>query len=146
VVFATPTRFPCASYTSVHSDTGHLHDNEQVSEDGPFWRTPSNQEWAEAKAWAREFTAKRRELERLALREWINQVKGRLGLVSIGEDPGEREYATYEEAAIAARAFEDAYAANLPHRAQEIADRLSEMLPDGMRFEWRPATREEWKP
>jgi hypothetical protein len=28
------------------------------------------------------------------------------------------------------------YAASLPGRAQKIADELSELLPEGMRFEW----------
>jgi hypothetical protein len=50
--------------------------------DEPFWRTPSNQEWAEGKAWVRGFMAKRRELETLARREWINEVRRRLGLVA----------------------------------------------------------------
>jgi len=51
------------------------------SASAPFSRIPSNQEWAETKAWARQFTANRRELERLARREWIEEVRRRLGLV-----------------------------------------------------------------
>ena len=59
-----------------------MAENERVSEDRPFWRVPTNEEWAEAKAWSREFRAKRRELERLAQREWIESVTRRLGLVA----------------------------------------------------------------
>lgn len=53
-----------------------------MSEDKPFWRVPTNKEWAEGMAWAREFTAGRRELERLAQCEWIDSVRRRLGLVA----------------------------------------------------------------
>lgn len=59
---------------------------EQYQARAAFWHTPSNQEWAEAKAWARQFLAQRRELEWLAQREWISEVKARLGLVTIGDD------------------------------------------------------------
>jgi len=36
-----------------------------------------------------------------------------------------------------ARAAEQAYLSALPGRMQDIADRLSEGLPDGMRFGWK---------
>lgn len=52
------------------------------SASAPFSRIPSNGEWAESKAWARQFVAQRRELERLARREWIEDVRRRLGLVT----------------------------------------------------------------
>lgn len=53
-----------------------------MSGDESIWRTPSNQEWAEGKAWARQFVSRRRELERLARREWIEDISRRLGLVA----------------------------------------------------------------
>jgi hypothetical protein len=46
------------------------------------------------------------------------------------------DWRSYEAAEAEALAREAGYAANLPHRLQETADALSEMLPDGMRFEW----------
>jgi hypothetical protein len=78
-----------------------------VSEDwppsvsAPFSRIPSNREWAESKAWAREFVARRRELERLARREWIEDVRRRLGLVTevhrswVWWSPGEQDSWTW---------------------------------------------------
>ena len=53
-----------------------------MSDGEPIWRRPSNQEWAETKAWTRQFMANRRELERIARREWIDGVRRRLGLVT----------------------------------------------------------------
>lgn len=67
---------------------GDDQDDAAVSDDwpppasAPFSRIPSNEEWAESKAWARRFVAQRRELERLARREWIEGVRRRLGLVT----------------------------------------------------------------
>lgn len=114
------------------SDLAAVSDDNLIPYDPP---TPSNEEWAECKAWAREFRARRRELERLARREWIGEVRQRLGLVTVDED-GELVFPTYESAWAYVRAEEAAFAAALPGRAQAIADALSEGLPDGMRFEW----------
>lgn len=36
------------------------------------------------------------------------------------------------------RARDEAFKADLPRRKQELAGEFSEMLPDGMRFEWAP--------
>ena len=46
------------------------------------------------------------------------------------------DWRSYNAAEAEYRAQMEAYAAGLPGRAQEIADELSGMLPDGMRFEW----------
>lgn len=56
------------------------------------------------------------------------------------DEPGEETFATYEEAAIAARLADEAFAAALPARMQEIADQLSGSLPGGVRFEWQIQT------
>lgn len=46
------------------------------------------------------------------------------------------DWRSYNAAEAGYLAREQAYEAALPGRAQEIADQLSGMLPDGMRFEW----------
>lgn len=46
------------------------------------------------------------------------------------------DWSSYEAAETEARAAEAEYLSALPGRMQEIADRLSEGLPGGMRFEW----------
>ena len=48
------------------------------------------------------------------------------------------DWRSYNAAEAEARAATEAYKAALPGRAQEVADRLSEGLPAGMRFEWAP--------
>lgn len=48
------------------------------------------------------------------------------------------DWQSYEAAEAAMRAADEAYKAALPGRLQDIADDLSEALPDGMRFEWAP--------
>lgn len=98
-------------------------------------RRPTNREWAECKAWSRGFRAKRRELERAALREWVDEVRQRLGLVTVDED-GELVFPTYEAALAYVRAEEEAFAAEVRRRAEAVADLLSEALPDDLRFEW----------
>jgi hypothetical protein len=51
------------------------------------------------------------------------------------------DWAPYEAAEAELRAADEAYLAALPGRMQEIADQLSEGLPDGMRFGWAPDER-----
>ena len=51
------------------------------------------------------------------------------------------DWASYEAAEAHMRAADEAYRAALPGRLQDIADDLSEALPDGMRFEWAPDER-----
>lgn len=46
------------------------------------------------------------------------------------------DWRSYNAAEAEMRARDEAYRAALPDRMQEIADQLSEGLPDGMRFEW----------
>jgi len=46
------------------------------------------------------------------------------------------DWRSYNAAEAGYLAREQAYEAALPGRVQEIADQLSGMLPDGMRFEW----------
>jgi hypothetical protein len=46
------------------------------------------------------------------------------------------DWSSYEAAEAEARDREQAYLEALPGRMAEIAERLSEGLPDGMRFEW----------
>jgi hypothetical protein len=46
------------------------------------------------------------------------------------------DWRSYNAAEAEYRAREEAFKAELPGRAQEVADQLSELLPDGMRFEW----------
>jgi hypothetical protein len=46
------------------------------------------------------------------------------------------DWRSYNAAEAEHRAREQAYVDALPDRVQEIADHLSEMLPDGMRFEF----------
>lgn len=46
------------------------------------------------------------------------------------------DWRSYNAAETEARRRDEAYRAALPGRMQEIADQLSEGLPDGMRFEW----------
>jgi hypothetical protein len=46
------------------------------------------------------------------------------------------DWAPYNKTEAEYRACEEAYRAALPGRMREITDRLSEGLPDGMRFEW----------
>src|SRR6185437_16112544 len=49
------------------------------------------------------------------------------------------DWRSYNAAEAEARAAHDAFLAALPGRAQEIADQISEGLPDGtLRFEWGP--------
>ena len=48
------------------------------------------------------------------------------------------DWRSYNAAEAEYLASQEAFKAALPGRAQEIADDLSGMLPDGMRFEWRP--------
>ena len=49
------------------------------------------------------------------------------------------DWRSYNAAEAEYRERQEAFEAALPERAQEIADEISEMLlPDGMRFEWRP--------
>jgi hypothetical protein len=48
------------------------------------------------------------------------------------------DWRSWNEAEAHARAAEEAFKAALPGRLQDIADDLSEGLPDGMRFEWAP--------
>jgi hypothetical protein len=67
---------------AAHTAGAAVSEDWPPSASAPFSRIPSNQEWAEGKAWARQFVAKRRELERLARREWIEGVRRRLGLVA----------------------------------------------------------------
>lgn len=52
-----------------------------MGEGEPVWRTPSNREWAESKAWAREFKA-RLHAARLDQCEWTEGIRRRLGLVA----------------------------------------------------------------
>lgn len=47
------------------------------------------------------------------------------------------DWRSYEATEAEALVAEAEYAANLPHRAQEVADSLSALLPEGMRFEWK---------
>jgi hypothetical protein len=49
---------------------------------------------------------------------------------------GERIFRTYEEAWVAKRVADEAFVAALPGRAAAIAEQLSALLPDGLRFEW----------
>lgn len=62
--------------------------------------------------------------------------------VSELDEPREREYATYEEAAVAACAADEAFRAALPGRMAAVVDlingQLAGALPDGLRFEWAP--------
>ena len=51
------------------------------------------------------------------------------------------DWCSYEAAEAAMRAADEAYLAAMPRRMQDIADELSEALPDGMRFEWAPDDR-----
>lgn len=51
------------------------------------------------------------------------------------------DWKPYEAAEAQMRAADEAYKAALPGRLQDIADDLSEVLPDGMRFEWAPDER-----
>ena len=53
------------------------------------------------------------------------------------------DWSSYEAAEAEARAAEAEYLAALPGRMAEIADRLSEGLPDGMRFEWQAPSEPE---
>ena len=46
------------------------------------------------------------------------------------------DWRSYNAAKAEYQAREQAYVAALPGRMQEIADQLSEALPDGLRFEW----------
>lgn len=55
----------------------------------------------------------------------------------------DRTFATYEEARAAAGAEMEAFTAALPGRMQEIADQLSGLLPDGMRFELAPVSEDQ---
>jgi hypothetical protein len=48
------------------------------------------------------------------------------------------DWRSYNTADAEARAATEAYKAALPGRVQEVADQLSDGLPDGMRFEWAP--------
>jgi hypothetical protein len=47
------------------------------------------------------------------------------------------DWRSYNAAEAEYWAEQAAFEAEIPGRAQDIADRLSEGLPDGMRFEWR---------
>lgn len=46
------------------------------------------------------------------------------------------DWTSYNAAEADYRARQEAYAAALPGRMQEIAEQVSEGLPDGLRFEW----------
>jgi len=48
------------------------------------------------------------------------------------------DWRSYNAAEAEHRAREEAFKAELPGRAQEVADQLSGLLPDGLRFEWGP--------
>ena len=48
------------------------------------------------------------------------------------------DWRSYNAAEAECRARDEAFRAALPGRAQEVADQLSGMLPEGMRFEWGP--------
>jgi hypothetical protein len=48
------------------------------------------------------------------------------------------DWEKYNRAEAEHRAREEAFKTELPSRAQEVADQLSGLLPDGLRFEWGP--------
>jgi hypothetical protein len=48
------------------------------------------------------------------------------------------DWQLYEEVEAELRARDEAFKADLPRRKQELAGEFSDMLPDGMRFEWAP--------
>ena len=68
------------------------------------------------------------------LRESLARIYGPEVMREALDTPEAQSYrAAWEEY----RAEQERFAAELPGRAQEVADALSGLLPEGMRFEWR---------